>query len=101
MSVYVFALLNVENEEGYKEYTALSPACIAKYGGRFFFRNGPREYLEGAEIDSRIVMLQFDSKEQVQRWYDSPEYTEAKKIRMANSTGSLFMFEPSGTSPSA
>lgn len=45
----------------------------------------------------RTVIIEFPSLSQAQTWYDSVEYTKAKKIRQANSIGRLFIVE--GTEP--
>lgn len=93
MAAYVLAQIEVTNPEGYKDYTAVTPGLIAKHGGRFLVRGGPAESLEGPEPGRRIVIIEFPDSETVRRFYNSPEYQEAVKIRQANSEGSLWLLE--------
>jgi uncharacterized protein (DUF1330 family) len=39
------------------------------------------------------VVLQFDSVEKAKEWYNSPEYTPLKEMRMKASTGDLYFVE--------
>ena len=50
-------------------------------GGRFLVRGGELAVLEGDWQPSRLVVVEFESLEAAKRWYSSPEYQEAKKLR--------------------
>ena len=67
--------------DAYVEYTKRTPAVIERYGGRFLARGGRTVSLEGAEESRRIVLVEFDSVEQAEAFYRSPEYQEAKTYR--------------------
>ena len=58
-----------------------SPGAIEKAGGRFLVRGGETFTLEGEEENRRIVVLEFNTTEQAQAFYDSEEYKNAKKER--------------------
>ena len=81
MPAYMIARINVNDMEQYQQYIKLSPATIEKYGGKFIVRGGDVVTLEGEEETQRVVVLEFDSVEQIQTWYNSPEYQEAIKAR--------------------
>ena len=81
MPAYVIANIDVHDPDDYEAYEALSGPAADKYGGRFIARGGPVEPLEGGWEPKRIVILEFPDREAVRRWYDSPEYTEARAIR--------------------
>ena len=93
MVAYVIAEVNVTNPEGYKAYTAVVPATIEKYGGRFLVRGGKAQPLEGDWPECRRVILEFPSVEAARRWYDSPEYEKPLALRKANSNGRLLLIE--------
>lgn len=95
MTAYVIAEVDVTDPETYKVYTALTPASIARHGGRFLVRGGPCETLEG-DSPKRIVVVEFDSVEAARRWYDSPDYTEARAIRERAAESRLFIVEGAG-----
>jgi len=93
MPAYVIADITIDDVEAYKGYQALTPATIEKYGGRFKVRGGNSEVKEGEWRPGRIVVLEFDDMESLKRWYDSPEYTEARAIRLKAATGSMLFVE--------
>jgi len=81
MPAYVIARVNVTDPDKYKGYTALTPAAIAKNGGKFLVRGGPVVTMEGDDESRRIVVLEFDTVEAAKAFYDSPEYREARDAR--------------------
>jgi uncharacterized protein (DUF1330 family) len=93
VTAYVIAEIEIVNAEGYKEYTAMVPATITQYGGRFLVRGGATEVLEGEWPARRRVIIAFDSMAAAKRWWDSPEYAKPKALRRANSNGRLLLLE--------
>ena len=93
MPAYVIADITVTDAELYPSYTALTPGTIEKYGGRFVIRGGAHETVEGDWRPGRLVMLEFDDMAAARRWYDSPEYTEARAIRQRAATGSMIILQ--------
>ena len=81
MPAYVIARVNVTDPDKYKGYTALTPAAIAKNGGKFLVRGGPVVTMEGDDESRRIVVVEFDTVEAAKAFYDSPEYREARDAR--------------------
>ena len=93
MPAYVFAEVDITNPDGYREYSQMVPATIAKYGGRFLHRGGPATVLEGEWRPIRRVVIEFPSTEAARQWWDSPEYEKPKALRRANSQGRLILLE--------
>ena len=93
MPAYVIGDITVTDAELYLSYTAATPATIEKYGGRFVIRGGAHETIEGDWNPGRVVMLEFDDMAAAKRWYNSPEYSEAREIRQRAATGSLLIVE--------
>lgn len=93
MAAYVLAEIEITNPEGYKEYTTLVPATIAKFGGRFLARGGEVVGLEGDWPQRRRVLIEFPSKAVALAWYESPEYAKPKAMRQANSNGRLLLLD--------
>ncbi|MHC4260651.1 MAG: DUF1330 domain-containing protein [Planctomycetota bacterium] len=82
MAGYVIARVEVTDPERYKEYLKLTPATIAKFGGRFIARAGETLSLEGPEETRRVVILEFGSLEQAKQWYHSDDYQRVRKMRV-------------------
>jgi uncharacterized protein (DUF1330 family) len=82
MPAFVIVDIQVRDPEAYENYKSLVPASVAAYGGRFIARGGATESLEGEWTPERIVVLEFPSLERAKQWWASPEYSDAKAIRM-------------------
>jgi uncharacterized protein (DUF1330 family) len=96
MPAYVIVEVNVINPVRYEDYKKLTPGTLALYGGKFVVRGGQSEVLEGEWQPGRMVVVEFPSVEKAREWYYSPEYTEAKKIRLEASTGKMILVEGVG-----
>jgi uncharacterized protein (DUF1330 family) len=81
MPAYVIADIEVSDPAKYEGYRALSPGAIAAYGGRFLSRGGNMQVFEGNWAPSRVVVVEFPTAAQAQKFYDSPEYRVARQAR--------------------
>ena len=81
MPAYVIVETDVQDPERYERYKAASPAAVRAGGGRFVARGGELAVLEGDWHPSRVVILEFPDLEAAERWYASPEYQAAKRLR--------------------
>jgi uncharacterized protein (DUF1330 family) len=95
MKAYIFAIVkNMTNPQHYlSKYAPKSLASIEKHGGKFLYRNGARELIEGAPIDDRIVLVEFPSHEAAKTWYNSKEYQEAKSEREGIAEASIYILD--------
>jgi uncharacterized protein (DUF1330 family) len=93
MPAYIIAEVEVTNPAGYETYRPLAGASVAQYGGKFVVRGGKAELVEGTQEPARIVVIEFADTEAAKRWYNSPEYQEALKIRLDNSKGRMILAE--------
>jgi uncharacterized protein (DUF1330 family) len=86
MPAYVIVETDVRDAEQYEQYKAASPGAITAGGGRFVVRGGEVAVLEGDWRPTRLVVLEFENLDAAKRWYDSPEYREAKQLREGAAT---------------
>jgi uncharacterized protein (DUF1330 family) len=93
MVAFVIVDIEIHDPGRYERYKELAPASIHAYGGRYVARGGTVEVLEGAWSPKRCVVLEFPSAEQARRWWESPEYAEAKRLRQATSTTDMIVVE--------
>ncbi len=82
MPAFVIVEIEVRDPEAYETYRSLVPASLDAYGGKFIARGGATESLEGDWAPERIVVLEFPSLERARQWWASPEYRDAKALRM-------------------
>jgi uncharacterized protein (DUF1330 family) len=81
MPAYLIVETDITDPEQYEQYKAASPAAIAAAGGRFVVRGGELAVLEGEWSPKRLVVVEFDDLEAAKRFYESPEYQAAIKLR--------------------
>ena len=93
MPGYVIGNINVTDPEAFEQYRGMVPATIAAYGGKYLVRGGVAEVVEGDWNPNRLVILEFESVQRAKEWYNSPEYTPAKAIRLKASSGDLLFVE--------
>ena len=93
MSAYVIGDIEVTDPAGYEEYRKQVLAVVTKYGGRFIVRGGRIEPREGGWNPKRVVVVEFPSLEQAQKWYDSDEYRPLIKLRQKAAKGRLIIVE--------
>jgi len=81
MPAYVIVETDIRDPEQYELYKQASPGAVAAAGGRFLVRGGELAVLEGDWQPKRLVMIEFDDVEAAKRFYDSPLYEEARRLR--------------------
>jgi len=84
--------IDVKDPGGYEEYKKQGAPTIPVYGGKPLARGGKTEVLEGNWQPKRVIMLEFPDMGQAKRWWNSPEYSEAKKLRHKSAdTNAVFL----------
>ncbi|WP_447763566.1 DUF1330 domain-containing protein [Pseudomonas reinekei] len=90
---YYVAEFEVTDPEGIQPYSAHVESTFKPYGGHFIVRGGKTISLEGDAPKRRRVVIEFDSVEKAQAWYNSPEYTELRKIRQRSAKADVYLIE--------
>ena len=90
---YWIVHIEVHNLDGYKKYIEENVGAMTKYGAKYLVRGGKAERMEGDDLGSRHVVLEFKDLETARACYNSPEYQKALMLRLANSTGHLVIVE--------
>ncbi len=83
MPAYIVARLDVKDPTLLKDYLAATPSIIRKFRGRFIARGGATVTLEGPVESRRIVLIEFPELADAKAFYDSPEYSEVRKLRQS------------------
>jgi uncharacterized protein (DUF1330 family) len=81
MKAYVIVDIQILDQAKFQTYRQLAAASIEQYGGRYVVRGGRMQPLEGDWKPERLTMIEFESFEKANAWYNSPEYAPAKQIR--------------------
>ncbi len=78
--VYMIAMNEVTDPAGYaNEYLPQARASIKAHGGRYVAA-GTGTVIDGNLPKARVVVLAWDSMDQLSAWRHSPEYEAARKI---------------------
>ena len=93
MSAYIVGRIAVNNPERYPDYTAETPALIAKHGGRFVVRGGSPATLEGPQETRRIVVIEFPSRAAAEAFYNDPVYAPVRAIRWEAADSELILVD--------
>ena len=93
MPAYIIAQINITDPQKYQEYAKLAGPATAKYGGKFLVRGGGKTELEGKIPYQRIVVTEYPSVEAAKRFYNSPEYQEARSKRLGAADFNMIVVE--------
>ena len=93
MPAYIIAMVNVTNPEKYQEYAKRAGPANTKHGSKFLVRGGAKHTLEGDIPFQRIVVTEFPSVEAAKKFYNSPEYQEARKFRIGAAEFNMVIVE--------
>ena len=76
------------------DYARVVPPLVEKFGGRYVIRGSGGEFLEGGWCDRASALVsEWPSKEAALRFWNSPEYAEAKKLREGTGRFQVLLFE--------
>jgi uncharacterized protein (DUF1330 family) len=92
---YIIAEVEVKpgaDPEALKQYRAKVPETMAPFNHQYIIRGGKTMSLEG-EPPKTIIVIEFDSVEQAQAWYNSPAYNAIKPLRQNSAISRLFIAE--------
>jgi len=89
MSVYTVALINIHDRDGYANYEAGFMDIFSQYGGKMLAVDEAPVEIEGHWPYTRTVLIEFDSAEAMDAWYQSDEYQALAKHRFNASDASI------------
>ena len=78
--VYMIEDNTVRDPQGFaQEFAPLARESLKIYGGRYLGGGGGVS-IDGEPPKGRVVLVQWDSMDQVTKWRHSPEYSKARSI---------------------
>lgn len=93
MAAYFVCTMRIHDPETYKKYTALTPAIVARHGGKFLTRGDLVTTHEGEQFGERMVIIEFPDRGAAEAWYNDPDYQKASEYRRAASRGRMILQE--------
>ncbi len=86
MKGYLIANYTIHDPNTYQKYVETVMPVIAKYGGKLIVGDFELKKLEGSPMQG-VVMVEFESVDAAERFYNSPEYMEKKNLRLSSTKG--------------
>lgn len=83
MTAYMIVLADIRDREKFLSgYAPAAAALVEKFGGRYVFRARGAEPLEGSlSAGQSVIISAWPDRASAQRFWNSPEYAEVKKLR--------------------
>ncbi|OBZ95626.1 hypothetical protein ADU59_09570 [Pararhizobium polonicum] len=89
---YMIANYTIKDEAGFKKYMEGAGPLAPKFGGKIIVFNLNATAVEG-KPQSVMAIAEFPSVTDARRFYNSPEYTAARKFRVDSTEGSVVITE--------
>ena len=87
MNVLFVINASILDQELLDEYRAAAKPSMAKYGARMLAGANDAEIIEGEPFGTRVVVVEFPSREAFHAWYADPEYAGPLAMRLRATNG--------------
>ena len=78
---------DVVDRELLDQYRAVAKPSMAKYGARMLAGANDAEIIEGHPCGTRVVVVEFPSREAFHQWYTDPDYAGPLAMRLKATNG--------------
>ncbi len=85
--------VDVKDQKQYAEYMKAGAPTIIAHGGKPLVRGGKTRVWEGSWQPKRVIVLEFKTVEEARKWWDSPDYGEARKLRVNAASANVICVE--------
>jgi len=85
---YMIANYTIKNQAGFQKYMEEAGPLAPKFGGKIIVFNLNATAVEG-KPQSVMAIAEFPSVADAERFYNSPEYTAARRFRIDSTEGSV------------
>ncbi|KPU62025.1 hypothetical protein AN403_5969 [Pseudomonas fluorescens] len=89
---FMIANYQINDPATFQKYMEAAGPLAPKFGGKVIVFNLDAKAVEG-QPKSVMAIAEFPSVADAERFYNSPEYTAAKKLRIAATTGTVVITE--------
>jgi uncharacterized protein (DUF1330 family) len=96
MPVYFIAQIDIHDQAGYDKYAEQAGPSMVGIDAKPLAIDDHPVPLEGNWVGPRTVMLEFPDEAAFRKWYDSPAYQAAAKLRKAATTSNAILLHGLG-----
>lgn len=87
MSAYFVLHNRVLDDDAMQTYLSKAVPTLMAHGAEILVVADDSTVIEGTTEFPRTIVIRFDTREQAEAWYNSPEYREALPIRLGCTEG--------------
>lgn len=99
MTAYLISRVVVRDPAPLPAYIKGSVALATSYGARYLARAEQVEAADGSFTGDRLVLIEFPSMTALRAFWDSDEYQELRKLRLAGADGDVWLFAGEDETP--
>jgi uncharacterized protein (DUF1330 family) len=93
MPVYLVAEIEIKDLEMYSRYVEKVPEVIERFGGRYLSQGGRVTPMSGNWNPERMILIEFQTLEQLQQCFNSAEYLEVAPFRTQSTVSRSIIVE--------
>lgn len=93
MKAYLVLDFAIRDSSGFMPYVTAIPTLIERHGGRYIVRGESPTIIEGDWAPERLVILEFPSRADAQRFLSDPESKALFAVRHAATDGRLVLVD--------
>jgi len=96
MSAFFIVFVDIpDNNErdDYDEYITKVKPIVENYGGRYIVRSEQVSLFAGTQKPDRIIVIQFENRQQLDKCFSSDEYSSVKRLRENSVKTTAFIVE--------
>lgn len=92
MAVYMIAEIEVKDAGMYAEYVRCARKILEQHGGRYLARGKPMP-MSGEWTPQRVILLEFESLEQLRKCFQSEEYRRIAHLREQSTSSRVIVMD--------
>ena len=89
---YLIARVRIQNDADFNTFLNITKNLVDEHGGKLLVRNYNPENKEGKQ-SGIVTVIEFENMNQARKFYESKEYSKAKKIRESSAETDLILVE--------
>ena len=91
MPAYIISRTRVNDDDLMQQYRTKALPMVKRYGGEYVARSTAVEALDGIYDGRTLVIMKFPDAKTVRAFWNSPEYQEIRKLRLAATDSDVWL----------
>ncbi len=93
MPLYMVIEIEIKNQKLYSEYVDKVYNIVTQYGGKYLVRGDSITPVSNNWNPERLIIIEFQNREQVQKCFQSSEYLEIVQLREKSTISKAILVE--------